>query len=106
MEGEQRIERKPKSNGFVITILILLLIVAIFFIGKDFYSDKIDKVERNLKETCNQNITTSFEEGRNIGQIESVAAIMEIALDCNRNPIPLALFNQTVSIVNIACLQR
>ena len=106
LENEPQIQKKPKSNALVITILILLLIGAIFFIGRDFYSDKIKKVEREIKEECNQNITTSFEQGITQGGTEIVAIIMQTISDCSRNPLPLTLLNQTVSIVNMECLQR
>lgn len=81
-------------QNIVIIVLALLLIVAIAFIGWNYYvSAKINQ----------QNAI--YQQGAQLGYQQAfVDVINSVATSCQ--PVPLVYGNTTVTVINYACLQQ
>lgn len=80
------------NNKLLTGILVLLLIIAIGYIGITGYNRRMEKRNEEI-----------FNEGALAGANQAMVEIFQLATACRQ--IPLTIQNQTINLVAVECLQ-
>jgi len=86
------VEVDMKSQIIVIAVLSVLLLVAIGFIGTQYYLSK--QAEK-------QNLV--LQQGYQVGYQQAVGQLLQQAATCQ--PVPVTLENVTLNLIAVECLQ-
>jgi hypothetical protein len=87
-------ENKIKGTVIAIFAMAVLLVGALGYVGYDVYSE----VQSNK-------MSGVYQEGAAYGYEQAIVQVMQTA-SASCDAMPLTYQNQTVSLVNVACLQQ
>jgi flagellar basal body-associated protein FliL len=85
--------KRLNKTFILIIVLILLLIVALSYIGFSIYSD-----------WSNQEKGKFYQQGAQYGYEQALRIIYQQALSCQ--PVPLTVDNSTINLIASECLQK
>lgn len=79
--------------NIVVVVLSALLLLAVGYIGYNFYSDA--KLQEQME---------IYQTGAQVGYEQAVSQMFQLGMSCQQ--IPLTVENQTMNLIAVECLQQ